>query len=196
MKKCIRCNIDKNIIEYRRRNGKEINTCKKCEQIYNKQYRINNRGKNSLKEKEYRENNKDKYTERRKDKAHKNHRNQLLNKRYKNDPRYKISVNIRSRIKNGIKSITRLKCNNKTKELLCCDFIFAKQHIEKQFRDGMTWENHGVVWHIDHIIPISYFDLSDLTEQKLAFHYGNLRPLFAKDNLFKQSKVSNNNFIY
>ena len=42
----------------------------------------------------------------------------------------------------------------------------------------MTWENHGIIWEIDHIKPCVSFDLSLEEEQKKCFHYINLQPLF------------------
>jgi hypothetical protein len=60
----------------------------------------------------------------------------------------------------------------------------------------MTWENYGNpngnhsdCWHIDHIIPCARFNLVDLEQQKLCFHYTNLQPLWAKDNLSKADKI-------
>ena len=52
----------------------------------------------------------------------------------------------------------------------------------------MTWDNYGE-WHIDHIKPISSFDLKDAKNQKLAMHYTNLQPLWAKDNISKGNKI-------
>lgn len=56
-----------------------------------------------------------------------------------------------------------------------------KAYIEKQFIEGMTWENFGE-WHIDHIIPISKFDINNKDHRSQINHYTNLRPLWAKDN--------------
>lgn len=61
-------------------------------------------------------------------------------------------------------------------------------HIESQFQKGMTWENMGE-WHIDHIKPCSWFDLMDIEQRRECFHYTNLQPLWAKDNLKKGSSV-------
>ena len=68
--------------------------------------------------------------------------------------------------------------------LLGCTIQEARNHIEKQFIDGMSWENYGK-WHIDHIKPCASFDLTKENDQRKCFHYTNLQPLWAKDNLVK-----------
>ena len=65
---------------------------------------------------------------------------------------------------------------------------FLWNHLEKQFQSGMTRENHGK-WHIDHIIPCTAFDLTDPEQQKKCFHYTNLQPLWAIDNMKKSNKI-------
>jgi hypothetical protein len=72
-------------------------------------------------------------------------------------------------------------------ELTGCSINFLKKYIEHQFEDGMTWENHGI-WHIDHIYPISKFNLLEEDQQRKCFHYKNLQPLWKPENLEKGSK--------
>jgi hypothetical protein len=52
----------------------------------------------------------------------------------------------------------------------------------------MSWENHGE-WHIDHIRPCAAFDLTLAAEQKVCFHYSNLQPLWAEENMKKSAKL-------
>ena len=66
---------------------------------------------------------------------------------------------------------------------------FVWNRLESQFKEGMTRDNHGFRgWHIDHIKPVSSFDLSDPEEQKKCFHYTNLQPLWWWENLSKGGK--------
>ena len=67
------------------------------------------------------------------------------------------------------------------------EFLWA--YLEKQFKSGMTRENHGL-WHVDHIIPCSSFDLTKPEEQAKCFHYTNLQPLWASENLSKGNRIS------
>jgi hypothetical protein len=73
--------------------------------------------------------------------------------------------------------------------LLGCTLEFLKGYLEAQFVEGMTWDNYGE-WHIDHIIPCADFDLSNPVAQETCFHYSNLQPLWAEDNLKKGNKTA------
>lgn len=78
--------------------------------------------------------------------------------------------------------------NSKSFEILGCEYEVFKKHIERQFTDGMNWDNYGIDgWHYDHIMPLStsksYEDTVRLN------HYTNLRPLWAKDNLYKSDNI-------
>lgn len=76
-----------------------------------------------------------------------------------------------------------------------CDWKSLREHLESQFTDGMTWINYGVHgWHIDHIKPLSAFDLTNEQEIKTAFHYSNLQPLWAAENIRKHNKYENTKY--
>ena len=73
---------------------------------------------------------------------------------------------------------------------LGCTIPELKQYLESKFQEGMTWENWGVHgWHIDHIIPLSSFDLADRDQLLTAFHYTNLQPLWAQANWSKGDRI-------
>jgi hypothetical protein len=66
-------------------------------------------------------------------------------------------------------------------------------HLEAQFVDGMTWENHGVSgWHIDHIIPKSWFSYTAPTDKEFVecWSMRNLQPMWASDNLSKGNRFA------
>jgi len=78
------------------------------------------------------------------------------------------------------------KKENKTYEILGYSALELKEHMEKQFKDGMSWENWGE-WHIDHIKPLSYFDKNE--DPKIVNSLSNLQPLWAFDNISKSGKI-------
>jgi hypothetical protein len=71
--------------------------------------------------------------------------------------------------------------------LFGCSVAFLVQHIERQFQPGMSWDNRRL-WHVDHIRPVSSFDLTDRTQRYACFHYSNLQPLWGADNISKGTK--------
>lgn len=114
--------------------------------------------------------------------------NEKIRKRYNVDIEFKLIQRIRCRIRETITNNSKRK--TKSMELLGCSVKEAREHIEKQFEEGMTWENYTHdTWHIDHIIPCASFDLTDPEQQKKCFHYTNLQPLWAKDNMSKGAKI-------
>jgi hypothetical protein len=107
--------------------------------------------------------------------------------RYNNDPYYKVVISIRTRISRLLRQKGADKYNNFYKYLGCSKDDFIK-YFEAKFKEGMTWENHGE-WHIDHIKPCASFNLLNEEEQNKCFHYTNLQPLWASENLSKGSKI-------
>ena len=136
-----------------------------------------NEGK-KISQQKYRAKHKDKIAEKRRI---------AFRKRLGNDENFRLRWLLRSRMITALKRQLSSK-SYKTIELLGCKIDVARKHIEKQFKEGMSWENHGE-WEIDHIIPVSSFDLTRSEEQKKAFHYTNLQPLSRLENRKKKDKV-------
>jgi len=102
--------------------------------------------------------------------------------RNKIDINFKLTNYLRKRIWAALKGICKSKS---TLKLLGCSVEKFKQHLESKFTLGMSFKNYGK-WHIDHIKPCAKFNLSKVSEQKKCFHYTNLQPLWAIDNLKKK----------
>lgn len=108
-----------------------------------------------------------------------------LKKRMEKNPLVRLRIIIRRRIAVALKYA---KISKKTSSviLLGCTIEETRIHIESQFKEGMTWNNHGHYggkWHIDHIVPLARAK----TEEELLklFHYTNLQPLWDIENLKK-----------
>ena len=119
----------------------------------------------------------------------------MASKKYR---RNRMKTDINFRVANNLRSRLRLILKRKTKlgsavNDLGCSVSELKFYLEGKFQDGMTWENYGCtgnVWHIDHMIPLSFFNLTDHEQFLKAVHYTNLQPLWAKENIFKGNKLS------
>jgi hypothetical protein len=83
----------------------------------------------------------------------------------------------------------RMQRDMRTEKYVGCSFEEAKCRIESQFTRGMTWENYGSFWTLDHIVPLSSFDLTDARQRMIVNHISNLRPLNAKENIRKGNKI-------
>ena len=154
---------------YYKENSEKIKKSSKKQRL---EYYKKNKDRLNKKNSEWHKNNKDK-------------RNKRLRERRKTNHLCKLTHNLRVRSCQAFKK-SRWNKKSSTKKLLGCEYETAFKHIEKQFTEGMTWDNHGE-WHIDHIVPLA----SAKTEEELMklFHYTNLQPLWAKDNLTKGSKL-------
>jgi hypothetical protein len=154
-----------------------------------KRYRTSEKG--LIKIKEYYLKNKEKiklYCLKNKEKIRERKRKYAAYKR-KTDIHYKIKDNIYARINIALRSCKTKKHTNKIK-IIGCSIEELKIYLESRFKIGMSWNNRNE-WHIDHIKPCISFDLSKPEEQAKCFHYTNLQPLWAHENLSKGSKILN-----
>ncbi len=94
-------------------------------------------------------------------------------------------------MKNKTVRVTSNKNGQHWEDLVGYPLADLMKHLEKQFANGMTWENYGK-WHIDHIIPISAFNftLPKHLDFRKCWALKNLQPMWAKDNKEKQNKLS------
>lgn len=148
---------------YKEKNKEKILAYKKADRDanketikeYRKQWKLKHKDSIPLKKKEYR-------------------------KKYLKDPKNKLIQSLRGRTR---RAITHNYKTGSWRRLLGCSVEECKLHLEKQFVEDMSWDNYGVTgWHIDHIRPICSFEVEELEK---AFHYTNLQPLWALDNLTK-----------
>lgn len=176
---CTKCSIEKSYIEFHKtkmRSSGLMGKCKDCRAIDTKNHYDNNKEKIINKTKEYYYNNREKCTQT---------KNNYNKKRAKTDVLYRLSRRLRNRLYYALKRQSWTK-NTKFQQYLGCSLPELKEHLQKQFKDGMNWDNFGK-WHLDHIIPLS----SAPTEQDLykLCHYSNIQPLWAKENLSKANKI-------
>lgn len=169
---CKRC------IKENRKNYYQINKTKQKEQT--KKYDLNHIDNIKGRQKKYYNSNNGKQ------KRCKYYKHYFKNQ-YKNNVQFKLSVLLRSRLREAIKN--NQKVGSAVNDL-GCSIYELKQHLESKFQEGMTWNNHGVHgWHIDHIIPLSLFDLENREQFLKACHYTNLQPLWSTDNLTKLNNI-------
>lgn len=116
------------------------------------------------------------------------HHAEYMRNRAKIDVQFLLGCNLRSRLTHAVKG--RYKSGSAVKDLGCSMKEFIA-HIESLWTEGMTWDNYSREgWHIDHVIPLSAFDLTDPDQLKTACHYSNLQPLWRATNLSKGASFS------
>jgi hypothetical protein len=103
------------------------------------------------------------------------------------DPFFRMRANLRGRLR---KAVHRNQRAGSAVRDLGCSIKFLRQHLEGQFTEEMSWENHGIHWQIDHIFPLNKADLTDRVEFLAVNNWRNLRPLIIEENNSKSDKVN------
>jgi len=194
---CRKCGIEKSFDEFhfRKDNNKYRNECKLCHNEKWKMYKIENREKVNKGKKLYQESHKEeiklknkKYAQENKNSIREYKRKWARNKSQM-DPVYKLNSSMRRNINHSLEG---KKNGRHWEELVNYTYQDLKQHLEKQFSDGMSWENYGRNgWEIDHRIPLSIFNINGVKSKgfKKAWSLENLQPLWKSDNASKRDKL-------
>ena len=191
---CRKCGKMKNATNFHK-NGKQgrLRTCIDCRRetanAKHRRFYLANIEKRRQKNKEHYQNNKEYYKQHNEAWKKQNlERMRTLWARKYQDPAQRVSSNISRNIRRSI----HLNKNGKSWRMLV-GYTLAKikNHLESLFSEGMTWENYGK-WHIDHIIPISFFQFNsfDDVEFRMCWRLENLQPLWATDNIRKGNKIA------
>jgi len=207
MKYCRGCEQTKELTEF----GKQSRSpdglrsrCKVCRNAYEKKWSKNNPEKKRARNRKYSKNNREKInaTARKKHKNNPEKRraanrkssqrpeakkkiNARVRERRKTDPQFRILCNLRRRLSHALKGNTK---SASTMTLLGCSIMHLQDYLTMRFQPGMTWENYGT-WHADHMMPCASFDLEDPEQQRRCFHYTNLQPMWASENISKRDKI-------
>lgn len=110
-------------------------------------------------------------------------------RKYRKDPCKRIKHNLSVRMAILVRGIANGRKFRKSTEMLGCTEGELKAHLERMFTKRMRWDNYGSYWHVDHIVPISYFNLLDEQDMMRGCHYTNLRPLKAIENMIRGNRV-------
>lgn len=119
---------------------------------------------------------------------HKKEKVTYVKERKKTNTQFLLSCQLRTRLNMALKG--NQKAGSAVLDL-GCTIPELRLHLEGQFQKGMDWNNHSREgWHIDHKIPLDFFDLTDREQFLKAVHYTNLQPLWKKDNIRKSNKIN------
>jgi hypothetical protein len=163
--------------------------------IADKKWRDNNKEYLSLKHKKWSEKNRDrlndyhqKWREKNIDK-HREYKRKYEKHRKDTDPLYKLISNFRTAIYQVLKE-SNVEKNGHYFDILQYSPEELIIHLEKQFKDDMTWDNYGV-WHVDHKLPITSFDIQEIGDEEFmkCWCLDNLQPMWGEDNIRKSNKL-------
>jgi len=175
--------------EYRRNHADEIKEYQRTHTEKIKEYKRNYAQSHRKEQKEYYETNKEaiKKQQKRYRETHREERNKYLKNRQRSNPQLKLSHNMSTAIWHSLKSN---KNGKHWEDIVGYTQRELRKHLEKQFKEDMTWENYGE-WHVDHIIPVSAHNYNSYTDIdfKQCWALENLRPMWAHENCKKNNRL-------
>ncbi len=198
---CKKCKIEKPLEEFQKRETSKDgyrHDCKDCRYKYNKEYKHKNWEKFSKYHLEYgrkhRPQNKEKYREYVKIyRIRYPERRREQDKKRRQIPQFRVKSNLRGRLRDILRKQGTVK-SNKTMNLIGCSIEYLMTYLQSLFYDRQNGEKMTLelmstpIIELDHIIPLWKFDLSNPEQQKIGFHYTNMRPMWAEDHNIKSAK--------
>jgi hypothetical protein len=112
-----------------------------------------------------------------------------VKKRMMNDPAFRATTNMRREFRRQMKRVKDGGSAHYSDKLGCTTEEFNK-HMELMFTTEMTWDNYGTYWVVDHVLPVASFDHTDKAQVKRCWHYTNLQPMEAMENIKKSDKIT------
>ena len=171
--RCSTCGESKPSAEFNNNQTKatgKSDACRPCHRQKASDYYYANKEKRAQKMKEWREKNRD-------------HIKQFCRERRRANEPYAIGERLRIRLWQAIRG--KVKKPVSAVRDLGCELDYFKLYIAAMFKEGMTWDNYGKVWHLDHRRPLALVDWTSVEQARAAVHYTNLQPLFVHENLSK-----------
>ncbi len=168
-KMCLVCSKNKQLErcrQYKQKNKEKISE-------YNKDYKQKNKEKVCDYNKKYNVENRAKIQKR---------QTEQKKERRKTDTQYKLSIVLRNRFRKFYKGKS-----SSIKDLIGCSYKNFLKWMEFNFTGDMSWENHGTLWHIDHVLLCHMFDHNNIDDRKICFNWKNTRPLLAIKNLSRKT---------
>lgn len=204
-RECTCCRTEKDESEFGLKSGKLETRCKKCKAEAMAKWRAKNPEHNKMmkakwqtsnaeyvltKQREWKEKNRAHVNECSKQWRQKNleharaWRRAYYNGRMDEDAQFRLAETLRHRLHDALRG----KCKRGSAVAdLGMSIEEFRVYLESKFKPGMSWKNHGE-WHIDHIVPLTWFDLENPEQLKYALRYDNLQPMWAEDNLSKGNR--------
>lgn len=142
-----------------------------------KEWALQNRDKSREIKSNWKKKNRDKYLK----------QSRAYMRKKRENPEFRLSRNISKGVWESLKEVGKKKNGRKWESIVGYTSDELVLHLESQFLDGMAWENYGHVWHIDHIVPLSWFGHDRILN---AWALENLQPMFASENCSKCNRYA------
>lgn len=196
-KTCSKCRTSKERKEFVKDRNAPDGLCYQCK-VCCKAYRLARAAELSKYQRAYRQVNSDKLAQYRRDnaarqaeynRAYKPKKNAWIKQRRQADPVFRVTYALRTRLHDCLVRKHKASKNASTMALLGMNKDLVRRWLEFQFEPGMSWDNYGIHWEIDHVLPVSRFDVTDPKQQRLAFHWTNIQPARKEHNRSKRATI-------